>query len=167
VLITGFIIGRRGNSVPAEPAKPAVAEKPAEKPVEPVAADPPAMPVQPQNQPVNTSQKPPDNGQTILETDPQNPGIPFDAFERQVLSDVQNMAAAGRYGEAERRSAEMVYRVPESKKIVWALVVAELMWKQNKKQDAETIFANIDSSEKLKPAGRKKVVEHVNRIKSR
>lgn len=170
VLITGFFIGRRGSKVPTEPVKPVVAESPAEKPVEPVVAEPPkppAMPAQPQNQPGNTSQKAPDNGQTILETDPQHPGIPFDAFERQVLSDVQNMAAAGRYGEAERRSAEMVYRVPESKKIVWALVVAELMWKQNKKQDAETIFANIDSSDKLKPAGRKKVAEHVSRIRSR
>lgn len=175
VLLAGFFIGRRGGAPAVTPAAPVVTTAVEVKPDKPAVvtapATPPetlAMPVQPQQQqPGNRPSPPAQNGQTILETDPQHPGIPFDHFERQVLSDVQQMAAAGRYGEAERRGAEMVYRVPEVKKFVWALVVAELMWKQNKKQDAEKIFANINASEKLKPEGRKKIGEHISRIKSR
>jgi len=168
VLLAGFFIGRRGGQPAVVPVNPVVVTDPAVKPAEPaVTPTPPAMPSQPQSQPGNIPPTTVQDGQTILETDPQHPGIPFDNFERQILSDVQDMTAAGRYGDAEIKSAEMVYRVPESKKIVWALILAEIMWKQNKKQDAETIFANINSSEKLKPEGRKKIGEHIARIKSR
>lgn len=146
-LIAGYYIGRKS---PKKALKKVAAQEEAMKP-------PPAENVEDKNKD--------ESAKTLLSADPDSRALPFDDRERKILGEVQAMRNVGDYATAEKVSADMVYRVSDNKKVLWALILAELFWEQDKKDNAGKIFTNIARSELLQPTMKKKALEQIEIIK--
>ena len=155
-LLAGYYMGRSGGKgrqpVPAnkeQAAMPADVEK-VERPI----------PAEPVKAPVEGKV-----AKTLLHIDPALAELPLDENERRVLADVQTMRKEARYSDAEKSCADMIYKVEDRKKVLWALALAEVFWLQKKQNEAEKIFTNINRSSLLPPAGMKRAKEHIELIR--
>jgi hypothetical protein len=179
-LIAGYFIGARRNRPPVQP-----------QPVAPVVShDPnqPILPVPPGSQqatapgdnqfppghpqalpdPMHSAHPPsmPADGNTLLTRDPFRLTLNLNEHERRIIGDVQRLVYEGHYNRAEIVCGEMVYRVGDQQKPVFALLLSEVFWMQDKKKDAEQVFTNLRGLN-LPEQGKKLIETAIGNIKNR
>jgi len=106
--------------------------------------------------------------QTLLEIDPGFPKLPLNEDGRKALVEIQALNKTGRPEEAVRVARSMLEDAGQDKKIVWALLIGELLWRNGQKQKAQEIFGDIQkrSGNMPKPA-KKQLHNQIELIKSR
>ena len=120
-----------------------------------------------EQQPNHESQSPdrPDGG-TLLQVDPSELKVNLNEHERRMIGDIQGLFYKQQFNRAEVLCAEMVYRSGDMQKPVFALLLSEIFWMQNKNKDAEKIFDNIRNSG-IPPQGKVMCEAQIAKIKAR
>jgi len=138
-----------------------------------------ANPVNPENPPPPVSEqhgRPPRENmppglmrpQTLLEIDPGFPKLPLNEAGRKALIEIQSLNKTGRPDEALRVARSMLEDAGQDKKIVWALLIGELLWRNGQKQKAQELFADIQSrSGNMPEPAKKQLHNQIELIKSR
>ncbi|HNS09814.1 MAG TPA: adenylate/guanylate cyclase domain-containing protein [Candidatus Ozemobacteraceae bacterium] len=138
-----------------------------------------ANPVNPENPPPPVSEqhgRPPRENmppglmrpQTLLEIDPGFPKLPLNEAGRKALIEIQSLNKTGRPDEALRVARSMLEDAGQDKKIVWALLIGELLWTNGQKQKAQELFADIQSrSGNMPEPAKKQLHNQIELIKSR
>ncbi len=94
--------------------------------------------------------------QTLLEVDPRQPRLPLNEPGRKALADIQKARAEGKLEKARKIARAMLEDKGQQIKLVWALVMAELLWIDNDRAAAEKIFSDIQKRESKMPENVKK-----------
>ena len=139
-------------------------------PVNPVNPENPPPPVSEQHgRPPRENMPPgPMRPQTLLEIDPGFPKLPLNEAGRKALIEIQSLNKTGRPDEALRVARSMLEDAGQDKKIVWALLIGELFWKNGQKQKAQELFADIQSrSGNMPEPAKKQLHNQIELIKSR
>ncbi|GAB1351428.1 hypothetical protein MASR1M12_01580 [Erysipelotrichia bacterium] len=106
--------------------------------------------------------------QTLLEIDPGFPKLPLNEDGRKALIEIQALNKTGRPEEAVRVARSMLEDAGQDKKIVWALLIGELLWRNGQKQKAQEIFGDIQSrSGNMPEPAKKQLHNQIELIKSR
>lgn len=178
-LVAGYFIGARRNRQPAQAQQPPVVMHDPQQPMMPVppgsqqAAVPGGDQFPPGHPQAFPAQMPsvqpppmPDNGDTLLTRDPFRLTLNLNEHERRTIGDVQRLVHEGHYNRAEIICGEMVYRVGDQQKPVFALLLSEVFWMQNKKKNAEQVFSNL-RNQPIPEAGKKMIEIAIGNIKKR
>ena len=139
-------------------------------PVNPVNPENPPPPVSEQHgRPPRENMPPgPMRPQTLLEIDPGFPKLPLNEAGRKALIEIQSLNKTGRPDEALRVARSMLEDAGQDKKIVWALLIGELLWTNGQKQKAQELFADIQSrSGNMPEPAKKQLHNQIELIKSR
>ncbi|MBU1107928.1 MAG: adenylate/guanylate cyclase domain-containing protein [Candidatus Riflebacteria bacterium] len=160
-LLAGYFIGARRNRQVSPPPEPVYGYQ---QPVPPQGAQPEIFGDPPQNPP--SSVRLPENVDTLLQLDPFSLDLKLNEHERRTIRDIQQLFNEKQLNRAEILCGEMIYRVGDMQKPVFALLLSEIFWMQNKTKDAEQIFANIRNSE-IPSFGKKMCESQIMRIKGR
>ena len=188
-LVAGYFIGARRNrqSVQPQPTPPVVSHDP-HQPILPVPPGsqqgaapgtnqlPPGHPQafpdpMPSAHPPTPGMNPPSPiphgiGNTLLTIDPFKLPLNLNEHERRIIGDVQRLVQEGQHNRAEIVCGEMVYRVGDQQKPVFALLLSEVFWMQNKTKDAEQVFANLRNLN-VPEQGKKMLETAITNIKNR
>lgn len=124
------------------PHKKQYDQKQATKPEEP---EDPQMPaggqqVRPPHDRMSPDAMPP---QTLLEIDPGFPKLPLNEAGRKALIEIQALYKTGRSEEAVRVARSLLDNPGQDKKIVWALLIGELLWRNGQKEKAQELFTDL------------------------
>ena len=147
-----------------------IGQKHAEMTANPVNPENPPPPVSEQHgRPPRENMPPgPMRPQTLLEIDPGFPKLPLNEAGRKALIEIQSLNKTGRPDEALRVARSMLEDAGQDKKIVWALLIGELFWKNGQKQKAQELFADIQSrSGNMPEPAKKQLHNQIELIKSR
>lgn len=110
----------------------------------------------------------PTRPQTLLEIDPGFPKLPLNEAGRKALIEIQSLNKTGRPGEAVRVARSMLEDAGQDKKIVWALLLGELLWRNGQKERAQEIFADIQNrSGNMPEPAKNQLHNQIELIKSR
>jgi len=172
-LVAGYFIGARRNRQPPQHQQAVVPGMNQPSPASQQAVAPGVNPLPPGNpqafpDPMPSVQPPPmpDNGDTLLTRDPFRLQLNLNEHERRTIGDVQRLVHESHYNRAEIICGEMVYRVGDQQKPVFALLLSEVFWMQNKKEDAEQVFTNLRNLQ-IPEAGKKMIEVAIGNIKKR
>ncbi len=147
-----------------------IGQKHAEMTANPVNPENPPPPVSEQHgRPPRENMPPgPMRPQTLLEIDPGFPKLPLNEAGRKALIEIQSLNKTGRPDEALRVARSMLEDAGQDKKIVWALLIGELLWTNGQKQKAQELFADIQSrSGNMPEPAKKQLHNQIELIKSR
>ncbi|PKL48018.1 MAG: hypothetical protein CVV42_11075 [Candidatus Riflebacteria bacterium HGW-Riflebacteria-2] len=168
-LLAGYFIGARRNRKPADLKQPPVVSNDPQQPILPIPPGTQQAAVPDMNQPPGQPQPvsaPPVRGRTLLTNDPFQLPLNLNEHERRVIGDIQRLFHDGEFNRAEILCGEMVYRVGDQQKAVFALMLSEMFWMQDKKKDAEQVFANLRDL-KIPDQGKKLIETAIGNIKDR
>ena len=106
--------------------------------------------------------------QTLLEIDPGFPKLPLNEAGRKALIEIQALDKTGRPEEAVRVARSMLEDAGQDKKIVWALLIGELLWRNGQKEKAQELFADIQNrSGNMPEPAKKQLYNQIELIRSR
>ena len=106
--------------------------------------------------------------QTLLEIDPGFPKLPLNEAGRKALIEIQALDKTGRPEEAVRVARSMLEDAGQDKKIVWALLIGELLWRNGQKEKAQELFADIQNrSGNMPEPANKQLYNQIELIRSR
>lgn len=106
--------------------------------------------------------------QTLLEIDPGFPKLPLNEAGRKALIEIQALDKTGRPEEAMRVARSMLEDAGQDKKIVWALLIGELLWRNGQKEKAQELFADIQNrSGNMPEPAKKQLYNQIELIRSR
>ncbi len=106
--------------------------------------------------------------QTLLEIDPGFPKLPLNEAGRKALIEIQSLNKTGRSEEAVRVARSMLDDAGQDKKIVWALLIGELLWRNGQKEKAQELFADIQKrSGDMPEQAKKQLHNQIELIRSR
>ncbi|HAE41072.1 MAG TPA: hypothetical protein DCG57_20925, partial [Candidatus Riflebacteria bacterium] len=169
ILVAGYVIGaRRNRALPPQPPGH-MGEQAYHEPILPLPGQPrpqPGMPQGMQSQPGMSPGMHSRAGNTLLTADPFALQLNINEHERRIIGDVQRLCHERQFNRAEIVCGEMVYRVGDQQKPIFALLLSEVFWMQKKSRDAEQLFANLRSSP-LPDDGKKKLELAIANIKQR
>ncbi|PKL44401.1 MAG: hypothetical protein CVV41_07120 [Candidatus Riflebacteria bacterium HGW-Riflebacteria-1] len=168
-LVAGYVIGaRRNRALPPQPPGH-MGEQAYHEPILPLPGQPHPQPVMSpgmQPQPGMPQGMPSRAGNTLLTADPFALQLNINEHERRIIGDVQRLCHERQFNRAEIVCGEMVYRVGDQQKPVFALLLSEVFWMQKKSRDAEQLFANLRNAP-LPDEGKKKLELAIANIKQR
>lgn len=167
-LVAGYIIGVRRSRQSLPPSNPVVTQNP-QQPVLPMPSVQPssAQPARPTpSEPVSASAGVKSGGNTLLTVDPALIPANLSDFDRKIIGDIQALFQNGQHNRAEVKCGEAVYRSGDQQKPIFALLLAEIFWMQNKKKEAGQIFRNLNEL-KIPGSGRQKLKRAIDNIKRR
>lgn len=106
--------------------------------------------------------------QTLLEIDPGFPKLPLNEAGRKALVEIQALNKTGRSEEAVRVARSMLDNPGQDKKIVWALIIGELLWRNGQKEKAQELFTDVlKRSGNMPEPAKKQLQNQIELIRSR